>query len=230
MRQTRQPCTAIRGQGLLSEARSAAQEIAETSPSSGCRHLLPARGAKGNRRNLSIPSSPQRGSEGRVETRGSTPVSARRADEGAGEAGLSLQRSCGLRPRSRRPGGIVKMRGRAVWPPHPTLRAPLPGLSHPSQPVLRTPAGEKRICRAVFLNLDVAFGTSPRPASGERVRVRGSYPRKGARPSLHHQPPRIPHHQPRQSPADLHVEVEPPIPLLLISIPARRQKHRQRNP
>ncbi|MGO7778228.1 hypothetical protein ACC741_37405, partial [Rhizobium johnstonii] len=32
-----------------------ANEIADTSPSSGCRHLLPARGAKGPYRDLSVP-------------------------------------------------------------------------------------------------------------------------------------------------------------------------------
>ncbi|EJZ18642.1 hypothetical protein RCCGEPOP_24467 [Rhizobium sp. Pop5] len=41
-----------------------------------------------------------------------------------------------------------------VVPPLIRLPAPLPGLSHWSQPVLRTPAGEKRICRTASVPRD----------------------------------------------------------------------------
>ncbi len=54
----------------------------------------------------------------------------------------------------------------------------------------------RRICLTGFLSFNAAFGTSPRPASGERVRVRGQAPRQAI--ASHAQPERIANPPPRR--------------------------------
>ncbi len=79
--------------------------------------LRPRKRSEGTYRNISTPSSPQRG-EG-----------ARRADEGAGEAGLSYNAW-----RDRNDG-----RGDAVWPPHPPAGTFSPGGEEDMPRPLRAP-------------------------------------------------------------------------------------------
>ncbi|MET3754768.1 hypothetical protein ABID08_002125 [Rhizobium binae] len=57
-------------------------------------------------------------------------------------------------------GGYPRPPPRSQYAPHPPAPSPR--------------CGAKRVCRTRLFNLNVAFGTSPLPVYGERVRVRGS--------------------------------------------------------